>query len=288
MKKKVNVFGKSIPVLAIFVLGIAVVSAATLLTYGTITGSVLVSQAVEVTGDTLSFENINPAGKLVTDCGFSVKNNAEVEAPVIFQTTQCITGSTECDSPGHDEDGITTEIVGELELTKKTVDFNLDVWEVLGNKVQIEYTVVGVEFNAEVTEDLQSETDYVLVYYADNDDRFANPGQAVLVEDVSENLPGVDDENADLNDYSAEYPTTPFGAKIWYVPLDALTKVNGAYDIDWNRASEFYFESSLIQYNDLGQITVYPNEVLDFCVENDFALNLVEHKYTITVDIVPN
>jgi len=46
MKKKVNVFGKSIPVLAIFVLGIALVSAALITSWGTITGLVTVEGPV--------------------------------------------------------------------------------------------------------------------------------------------------------------------------------------------------------------------------------------------------
>ena len=178
------------------------------------------------------------------------------------------------------DENVEVSYIGELQLTKKTVDFNLDVWVIPGDadKVQIEYTVVGDEFNAEVIAD-NGDMDYILIYYADNDDRFANPGQAVLVEDVSENLPGVDDENA-VNDYSAEYPSTPFGAKIWYVPMDAIP--GGV--IDWNRADEFYFESSLIQYNAEGQITVYPTEVLDFTPE--YTPNVyASGDYTITTTV---
>jgi len=185
-----------------------------------------------------------------------------------------------------DSDLITTSYVGELELTKKTVNFALDEWAVLSDKVQIEYIIAGEEFNAEVITDAQNSVDYVLVYYADNDVRFANPGQAVLVEDVEGNLPATDDENADLNDYSLEYSTTPFGAKIWYVPMDALIYVgNGAYDIDWARASEFYFETSLIQYNKDGLITVYPDEVLDFTPMYEF--DAITGTYTVTTSVTP-
>lgn len=48
MKKKVNVFGKGIPVLAIVILSFAVVSAALLTFYGTITGLVTAQQSVLV------------------------------------------------------------------------------------------------------------------------------------------------------------------------------------------------------------------------------------------------
>ncbi len=151
------------------------------------------------------------------------------------------------------EDNIEVSYVSTLELTKKDVNFELSVWNIPDDaeKVQIEYTIIGNEFSAEVT--TNPKEGYVLIYYADNDDRFANPGEAVLVEDVVGNLPAVDDENTNLNDYSVEYPTTPHGAKIWYVPQSALTE--GV--IDWNRASDFYFESALIHYNAQGELTIY-------------------------------
>ena len=50
MKKKVNVFGKSVPVLAIFILGLALASAALLPYFGRITGNAVVSQGLLVDG----------------------------------------------------------------------------------------------------------------------------------------------------------------------------------------------------------------------------------------------
>ena len=163
-------------------------------------------------------------------------------------------------SNDNEASNIDVSYVGTLELTKKTVDFSLDVWEVLDDKVQIEYTVVGKEFQA-TTELILDEFDspYVLIYYADAVDRFVNPEKAIF--DVVGNLPSEDDANADFYDYSEEYPTTPHGAKIWYVPRSAI---NTDDTLDWSRADEFYFESSLIQFNMAGLITVYPGEVLDF------------------------
>lgn len=152
---------------------------------------------------------------------------------------------------------ITTKYVSTLGLTKKVVAFGEPNWTwIAGGEVEVEYTVVGSEFSAEVIgEGIEG---YVLVYYADNDDRFANPGETVLVENVAGNLPGVDDKNANLNDYSLEYPTTPHGAKIWYVPETAVP--NGV--VDWTRANEFLFETNLIEYNAEGQITIYSGQTL--------------------------
>ena len=114
----------------------------------------------------------------------------------------------------------------------------------------VKYTIVGDEFSAEVVG--EGIPGYELVYYADEDDRFANPGETVLVEGVSNNLPSIGDENADLNDYSDEYPTTPHGAKLWYVPTESVPTVN------WGDASNFYFETELIQFNSDGSIVLYP------------------------------
>ena len=50
MKKKVNVFGKGVPVFVIVLLGLAIVSAALLPYFGKITGLVTVSQGLLVDG----------------------------------------------------------------------------------------------------------------------------------------------------------------------------------------------------------------------------------------------
>ena len=117
----------------------------------------------------------------------------------------------------------------------------------------VEYTLVGDELSVEV-EEIEG---YVLVYYKDNSDRFDSPAQAILIDDVEGNLPYEDDTNIGEYDYCAtgEYLTC-HGAKIWYVPEEA---VDGEGNINWGLASDFYFETELIQYNAEGQIIVYPD-----------------------------
>ncbi len=262
-KKKLLMFGLIFPLLVIgSVFAIASY-------YGFFSATFNTTPSITIEGiNTFTVPEETIGGETIIGSEITLTNNAPSERIISI-----------IDDSGED---VEVSYVGELELTKKTVDFNLDVWEVLNDKVQIEYTVIGEEFNAEV---IGTEiTGYVLVYYADNDDRFANPGQAVLVKDVLENLPGVADKNANLNDYSLEYPTTPFGAKIWYVPSNALTLNGGAYDIAWGRASEFYFESSLIQYNAEGQITIYPSEVLDFTPEYTPS-NYLDDEVTVNTEI---
>ena len=260
---------KTLSFVLVGVFAMALVTAGLLTYYGQVNQNIEVNQPIDFT----STNTLIPcdAGETCDGDLMTIGNDGQHEVDVVISNNAGV--------------GIDVSYIGALELTKKTVDFNLDVWEVLSEKVQIEYTIVGDEFNAEVTTGEIS--GYVLVYYADNDNRFANPGQAVLVEDVLGNLPGVDDENADLNDYSLEYPTTPFGAKIWYVPLNALTLDVEAYNIDWNRANEFYFESSLIQYNVDGQITVYPGELLDATPRYALDSLLSEGSYWVTTEVLP-
>ncbi len=271
MNKKLMIFG----IVGLFLM--AVVSAGLLVHYGQVNQTVDVNQPIDFT----SSNTLIPcdAGETCDGDGLTIGNDGQHEVDIVISNNAGV---------GVNE-GITVSYVGALELTKKTVDFGNPIWDIPvdAKEVQIEYTIVGDKFNAEVTAEDVVNTDYVLVYYADNDDRFASPGQAVLVEDVLGNLPGVDDENADLNDYSLEYPTTPFGAKIWYVPSDALTIDVEAYNIDWNRADEFYFESSLIQYNADGQITVYPTELLDFTPRYALDSLLSERSYWVTTEVLP-
>ncbi|KKL27252.1 hypothetical protein LCGC14_2387010, partial [marine sediment metagenome] len=151
------------------------------------------------------------------------------------------------------EEGIETTYFGELELSKKNVNFEEDVWTLIsGDEVTIDYSVTGNEFSAEITDNVKE--GYELVYYKDNSDRFNSPASAIPISEVTGNLPYEDDQNNDEYDYceTGEYSTC-HGAKIWYVPSNAIT--NG--DLDWSRANEFYYETSLIQYNSDGIITIY-------------------------------
>ena len=156
---------------------------------------------------------------------------------------------------------------GELELTKKDVVFGDEVWIIPGDaeKVQVKYTAIGDSFEAEVTDG--AITDYVLIYYKDNSDRFNEPAEAILVEGNDfPYLPYESDKNsevADEYDYCGEYDTC-HGAKIWYVPSTAI--LSGG-ELDWSKASDFYFESELIQYNAEGNIIIYGEDTITLTPE---------------------
>jgi len=153
--------------------------------------------------------------------------------------------------------------VSDISLCKKDVNFSADKWECIGSggsPVWVRYTLVGDKFNAEIINNEIS--DYVLIYYKDNSDRFTSPAKAIILDNITGNLPYEDDENADDYDYcsTGEYDTC-HGAKIWYVPADAILS-DGS--LNWSRANEFFFETELIQFNSDGEIVIYPGSSVTF------------------------
>ncbi len=177
---------------------------------------------------------------------------------------------------------ISVRYVSELGLSQKVVNFDLDVWELLGggNTAVVEYTLVGDKFSAEVTSG--ELTDYVLVYYKDNSDRFSSPATAIGVDLVSGNIPYENDANIDEYDYceTGEYITC-HGSKIWYVPETAIDTEG---NVDWGQASGFLFETELIQFNSDGEVIVYPGQTLiitPVCTPSNYALG----NYTIETTI---
>ena len=181
------------------------------------------------------------------------------------------------------EEEIAVSYTSELELTKKDVDFSLEVWNIPtdAEKVIVEYTIVGNEFTAKVIDN--PKVSYELIYYKDNSNRFNSPAKAIIISEVEGNLPYEDDANLDENDYSAEY-VTDHGAKIWYVPTNAILD-NG--ELDWSQASEFYFETELIQFNSEGKLIIYPEQTLGLTpLYNPIAL-LGTGEYHVTTSVNP-
>ncbi len=61
--------------------------------------------------------------------------------------------------------------------------------------------------------------------------------------------------------------------------------IDGNDNLIWSSPEEFYFETELIEYNKEGQITIYPNEVLDFKPVYTIAPYTVGD-YTITTEVI--
>jgi len=260
----------------LFLLVVGFASAGLISYYGQVETTINVESPVEFIGDgTNVIESF--AGKTIGGDELKMINNADF--PVLMEISD--------NSDWGVNDGIKTSYFGSLELTKKDVNFDLDKWNPLSDKVELEYTIVGDKFSAEVTEE-DIKSGYKLIYYKDNSDRFNEPAEALLVEGNDfPYLPYKTDRNSEEDgtyDYCDldEYDTC-HGAKIWYVPSDAI--LSGDV-LNWDRANEFYFESSLIQYNTDGQIMVYPKEELDFTPEFDVSL-LFNETADITTTVTP-
>jgi hypothetical protein len=262
MNKKFLMFG----ILGFF--AIALVSAVLIDYYGLFNQEVNVNQPIEVTGDTTQSIDCE-AGDSCDGSEIRIGNDGTQEIAVSIVNIA--------------DEGVNTIYKSNLELTKKSVDFTKDVWDILNDKVQIEYTIVGDNFNAKVTEGAKE--GYELIYYKDNSNRFNSPAKAIKLSDVSENLPYEDDKNAEEYDYCStnEYATC-HGAKIWYVPSNAI---NSDGSLDWSRASEFYFESELIQFNSEGNVITYPTNTISILPVYEFDLAIEEGTYTITTLVNP-
>lgn len=259
--KKIN--KKKLAMFVLPILAIALVSAITY--YAVFSVTLNVNQPIQLTGD-LQQSLGCVAGETCFGEGIGITNEGEFERNVLVTIDS------------HEE--IQTKFVRNILLTKKTVDFTKDVWEVPvgADQVTMTYTVIGDEFEAEA--DFVS--GYTLIYYKDNSDRFVNPAEAILIEDVLGNLPYETDGNIDEYDYclTEEYDTC-HGAKIWYVPSNAL--IGGV--IDWSRASEFYFETELIQFNSEGSLTMYPTQTITLYPEYTVGSYLPTGDYVVDITI---
>ncbi len=257
MKKKL-IYGMVLPLLAV-----VVVTAVIITNYGSITQSLNVESAISVTGSEDVLDTCYSSGTCLGN-PIEITNNGDVDIDVK------ITGEETSTDP--DGDGIVdVRYIGELELTKKIIDYGNEPWDEGTEKVQIEYTIVGNEFSAEVIDNAQS--GYILIYYKDSSDRWETVGEGIKIHDIEGNLPNEGDGNAAENDYcSSEEYDTCHGAKIWYVPSEAL---DGG-ELDWTQsvAESYFYETALIQYAFDGIITMYPGQTL--IVTPEYTLGPVE------------
>lgn len=223
-------------------LSVGVVSA--IAYYALFTTAFTVLPAVVLGGDLNQNLGDTYSGEQVIGSPIEISNNAPSSRDVTI-------------SDDGESQGVSVEYVSEVTLSQKVVVFGETNWALTGDTAVVRYTVVGDSFNAEVVSG--SKDGYALVYYKDNSDRFNSPAKAIKVSDVVGNLPYEDDNNQ-VEDYClSDGYTTCNGAKLWYVPE---TAVDSEGNIDWSQASNFLFETNLIQYNSDGEITIYPESTL--------------------------
>ena len=257
-------------------LAVSLVSAGLIQYYGQITQEINVEQSVVLSGDDIVCNSV--AGDTLTDCDFSVKNNANVDAMISLETT--------CSSPvdsGDNCDGVSTEVYGVLELTQK----DINTWTPSGDTIKISYTITGNNFEYEVV-DGTVPSGYELVYAMDKENRFNDYATVKTIAEITESLPMTGDWNAIADpDYGSNgfdnYEHTR-GAKLWIIPTSDIG-ANGV--LSWANMANYYYETDLIVYSDTNTITLPAGGGFDFCVENNFVVNLMPETYTITTNVVP-
>lgn len=260
MKKKFN--KKKLLMFGLPILALALVSALTY--YAFFNVQVTVDQPITVTGNLDQVVSTCESGETCVGQMVRVDNSANEARTVKIEK---IWG---------DED-IAVSYVGKLRLSKKNVVFGTSPWsKVSGTDIFVEYTVVGNEFSAKVVGGEILE--YELIYYKDNSDRFDNPALAIELNAITGSLPYAEDGNVDEYNYcgatfipkdddgltvTGDNYEHCYGAKLWYVPSEA---VDTSGNIDWGKASEFYYETDLIYYfdNAEGEITVPAKSFIEF------------------------
>lgn len=232
MNKKFLIFG----LLGIF--GIAMVSAIAYYTIFSATFTVL--PAITLSGECVDELGDVYSGDIVVGSECTLTNEAPTERNLVIRNDAV--------------EGIEVTYKGTLELTNKDSE-----WSPTGTPIEIEYTIIGDTF--EVT---GVQEGYTAIYYKDAvvglEGRIANPQPAISIVGIG-NLPHLDDANIDaLTDYTQapDFYNQMKGAKIWIVPNADLT----GETLNWANMVNYYYETDLIQYNEEGEITLYPNASL--------------------------
>lgn len=271
-KTKISKIGKRGVVLLAVLVAISMIVSASLLPYfGKIKTTVNVeSQAVEIGyGNPIVWHPYNnpiehtiphtsPGGE--TFCFKQwIKNGASIPVNITFNTNTY--------------DGIETKIYAltpTITLILENKDSNWDIISDDGIQATLTFDTVANTFNYDLMANgLTPETEYVLIYYADYEDRMNNwggdnPGAHIstFITDGSGNvdisgsvnldmnLPSEPDANIDIHDYSVapDNYAHGHGAKIWIVPL-ADYDVDNKKVINWN-PDAFLFETDLVIYLD--------------------------------------
>jgi len=325
MKKKVNVFGKKLPVFMIVLLGIAVVSAALISYWGTITGLVTVSQGLRLDGGDYNVtieevwddEDFTSLESRVFASAHRLSNDADVNAEVnLVKTGDSGTSVTDDFTANYYATNLRE---GQLILDNKNTDWTLTTD---GKGAILDYTFVGGSFSYDLSATgLEVDKEYVLIYYADDEPRYNNWGGNPALElgivnsDSSGNvastsgsklilgglLPYATDWNAGgypdtltqlYADYCGNVEGDGYehcrGAKIWLIPSDTYDKSTERVTV-WAQ-SRFLFETDLLGWDHkspIGAFTVPANNNVDFVIVNNFPKMLVPGDYTITTTVSP-
>ena len=217
------------------VFALVLVSAGLIQYYGSVEQEISIESPIVVSGETTFIGGY--AGQPFEGNPITITNDADFSVDVEISNDAYLPKNK----------GIEVSYVGTLELTKK----DITTWDLIGEPITIQYTVVGDSF--EVT---GVEEGYTAIYYKDEfvglENREANPQPAISIIGVG-NLPELDDVNAELEDYcESDNYNQCNGAKIWVVPTTDLTGLT----LNWDNMDDYYYELDLIQYNSEGNIVM--------------------------------
>lgn len=316
--KKLNIAGKQIPAIFIALLLCAGIGSAALLEYyGTITGTAEVKQSVILPGCDNN-ECTYTIGDSPTIAGSTyvhtqvVKNRANQQVPIKFVTTvkKCNSDYSSCWADDGNE--VTTRYYGELKLENK----DTGSWEPKtgdGIEATLKYDLVSPTFNYELeAKGLKANGEYVLIYYADRQDRFVNwggdnPGALIATVTADENgyisaqentnidmnLPHPDDWNLDPspnycnNENGYDSYNLCGGAKIWLVPSSEYNSSDKT--VSWENPSSYLYETDMVDYSDTnhGDKLMMNNGKIELHIENTFNPATEPGYYKIITSVVP-
>lgn len=290
----------------------ALVSAALLSYYGVITGNVVAEQSVLVDGQNYLYpllDNVSEASPGGERFCFkhTLENKASVSADVKL-VNSCSArnlndGWMNCGGAYKTHYVMPDEVT--LELCSK--DGNWNCIE-NGPNATLTFDPVHPTFKGKLTTKGLQNITYALIYYADKPDRFVNwggnnPGKVILTFTGEQtNMPF--DVELGMN-----LPTTPDanlnnGAKLWIVPVSALTDDNKLPMDEWN-PSQYLFETELIVYFDCDltipsnypvdgyvkyngeNVSLASKEKVDFINCYEFAINIMPGTYTFKTEVQP-
>ena len=288
----------AVSIFAVLFIALALTASAALLTYyGKVETTATVSQSILVDGNDWTnpvLDSFDVTGGC-TVCKYHwIRNNACIDGTVSLDTV--------ISSPG-----VTVTYKDSVHLENK----DPSGWTIISGddtEADVTFEIVGEEFayTLEAT-GLQIDAEYVLIYYADFDERFNqwggnNPGALLGTftadsdgaisggnsVDIGMNMPHINDWN---NAPPADYTQSPdsydhkTGAKLWLVP--STDYVEGELTV-WNPTT-YLFETELIRYfgNDVNEITIPAGEFIDFLICYEFAIDINPGNYIITTDVIP-
>ena len=145
-----------------------------------------------------------------------------------------------------------------LELSHK-IEGGSEPWVAYGNISTLSFAQMGDNFYYELdATDLESTTDYTIIYYADQMNRFVNWGGVApgvidsFTTDVDGNYVETGRVGLDLNmDMPSASDENYPGAKIWIIPTSALSIGDTALPMDeWNPERHLYELDELTYYID--------------------------------------